>query len=83
MGTSIELYLGNVSLSYSKNYMGVDYGFLFQDSDLTRRKSESINYEYYEEHPEEKQELKLSAGAICYVIMPNIHYLNYCNLDYF
>lgn len=53
MGTSIELYLGNVSLSYSKNYMGVDYGFLFQDSDLTRRKSESINYE---EHPEEKQE---------------------------
>lgn len=37
--------------------MGIDYGFLFQDSDLTRRKSESINYEYYEEHPEEKQEL--------------------------
>ncbi|NOR71848.1 MAG: hypothetical protein GQ532_19540 [Methylomarinum sp.] len=37
--------------------MGKDYGFLFQDSDLTRRKSKSINYEYYEEHPEEKQEL--------------------------
>lgn len=57
MGTSIELCLGNVSLSYSKNHMGIDYGFLFQDGDLTRRKSESINYEYYEEHPEEKQEL--------------------------
>lgn len=57
MGTSIELCLGNVSLSYSKNHMGQDYGFLFQDSDLTRRKSESIDYEYYEEHPEENQEL--------------------------
>ncbi|MEZ8904790.1 MULTISPECIES: HEPN/Toprim-associated domain-containing protein [Vibrio] len=57
MGTSIELCLGNVSLSYAKNHMGKNYGFLFQDSDLTRRKSESIDYEYYEEHPEEKQEL--------------------------
>lgn len=57
MGTSIELCLGNVSLSYAKSHMGKDYGFLFQDSDLTRRKSESIDYEYYEEHPEEKQEL--------------------------
>jgi len=57
MGTSIELCLGNVSLSYSKNHIGIDYGFLFQASDLTRRKSESINYEYYEDNPEEKQEL--------------------------
>lgn len=57
MGTSIELCLGNVSLSYSKNHMGIDYGFLFQSSDLTRRNSESINYEYYEENPDEKQDL--------------------------
>ena len=57
MGTSIELCLGNVSLSYSKNHMGIDYGFLFQNSDLTRRKSESINYEDYEENLEEQKEL--------------------------
>ncbi len=57
MGTSIKLRLGNISLSYSKNHMGMDYGFLFQSSDLTRRKSELINYEYYEENPEEKKEL--------------------------
>jgi len=57
MGTSIELCLGNVSLSYSKNHMGIDYGFLFQASDLTRRKSDLINYEYYEENPEDQQEL--------------------------
>ena len=57
MGTSIELCLGDVSLSYSKNHMGIDYGFLFQDGDLKRKKSESINYEYYEENPDEKYEL--------------------------
>lgn len=57
MGTSIELCIGNVSLSYSKNFMGIDYGFLFQESDLFRRKTNSIDYGYYEEHPEEKGEL--------------------------
>lgn len=57
MGTSIELCIGNVSLSYSKNFMGEDYGFLFQDGDLFRRKTEAINYGYYEEHPEEQEEL--------------------------
>lgn len=36
MGTSIELCLGNVSLSYSKSHGSIDYGFLFQNSDLTR-----------------------------------------------
>jgi hypothetical protein len=37
--------------------MGEDYGFLFQEGDLIRRKTDAINYDYYEEHPEEKQEL--------------------------
>ena len=54
MGTSIELCIGNVSLSYSKNFMGIDYGFLFQEADLFRRKTDSIDYGYYEEHPEEE-----------------------------
>jgi hypothetical protein len=57
MGTSIELCIGNVSLSYSKNFIGVDYGFLFQEGDLFRRKTGSVNYNYYEENPEEKEEL--------------------------
>ncbi len=57
MGTSIELCIGNVSLSYSKNFMGEDYGFLFQEGDLFRRKMDSIDYDYYEKHPDEKEEL--------------------------
>lgn len=57
MGTSIELCIGDVSLSYSKNFMGIDYGFLFREGDLLRRKTDSIDYDYYEEYPEEQGEL--------------------------
>lgn len=60
MGTSIELCVGKVSLSYSKNHMGEDYGCLFQDHDLYRRKSDSINYDYYEENPDEKPSLAIA-----------------------
>lgn len=37
--------------------MGIDYGFLFQEGDLFRRKTDYIDYCYYEEHPEENEEL--------------------------
>lgn len=80
MGTSIELYLGNVSLSYSKNNMGIDYGFLFQSSDLTRRKSESIDYEYYEENPEEKHELDEAEEVFARIlsrVLPRLNLLGF------
>lgn len=57
MGTSIELCIGEVSLSYSKNFIGIDYGVLFQKSDLFHRRTDSIDYSYYEEHPDRKGEL--------------------------
>ncbi len=57
MGTEIQLTIGNVSLDYAKNHMGNDYGFLFQEADLARRRSDAINYNYYEEHPDEEPDL--------------------------
>jgi len=63
MGTAIELEVGDVSISYAKNHMGVDFGYLFQRGDETRRKSDGINYDYYEEHPEEKDELVVLEAA--------------------
>jgi hypothetical protein len=59
MGTAIELTVSGVSLDYAKNHMGNDWGFLFQEGDLTRRRTEAINYDYYAEHPEEADELKV------------------------
>ncbi len=54
MGTEIQLKVGSVSLDYAKNHMGNDYGFLFQVGDESRCLSDSIDYKYYEEHPDEK-----------------------------
>jgi len=80
MGTSIELRLGNVSLSYSKNSMGKDYGFLFQNGDLRRDKSEVINYGDDEEHPEEEPDLgeaeEIFARKLSRVI-PRLNLLGY------
>ncbi|WP_428333777.1 HEPN/Toprim-associated domain-containing protein [Novosphingobium sp.] len=63
MGTAIELEVGDVSICYAKNHMGMDFGYLFQPGDETRRKSDAINYDYYEEHPEEKDELVMHEAA--------------------
>jgi hypothetical protein len=52
LGTSIELTVGGITIDWSKNNMGMDYGFLFQEGDQARRPSDQINYEYYAEHPE-------------------------------
>lgn len=60
MGTEINLTVGGVSLSYSKNHMGIDFGHLFQEGDRTRRKMEEINYDYYEENPDEIADLEVS-----------------------
>lgn len=53
MGTAIELTVGDISVDYSKNHMGIDHGFLFQESDRTRCRADVIDYDYYEDHPEE------------------------------
>lgn len=63
MGTSIELKVGGVSLDYAKNHMGFDWGYLFQEGDLTRRRVDQIDYDYYAQHPEEEGELAVGEEA--------------------
>ena len=55
MGTSIQLELAGVSLDYAKNHMGTDHGFLFQESDRTRRHADGINYDYFAEHSDDEE----------------------------
>lgn len=63
MGTAIELEVGDVSISYAKNHMGMDFGYLFQPGDQTRIKSGALNYDYYDEHPEERGKLVVHEAA--------------------
>lgn len=80
MGTEINLTLGGISLAFSKNSMGIDFGHLFQDCDVTRRKMAEINYEYYEEHPEENGGLEQREAAFARPlgkILPRLELLNH------
>jgi len=61
LGTEIELTIGGISLDYSKNHMGIDHGFLFQEADRARCRADGIDYDYYEAHPEEDVSLAEAA----------------------
>lgn len=61
MGTAIELTIGGISIDYSKNHMGIDHGFLFQNADCNHCRADGIDYDYYEDHPEE--DLALAEAA--------------------
>ncbi len=53
MGTEIYLTVAGISISWSKNEIGLDHGVLFQPGDRTRRKSDQIDYDYYAENPDD------------------------------
>lgn len=80
MGTEIQLTIAGVSLSYAKNHIGLDFGYLFQDGDATCRKLDGINYEYYEDHPEEAADLdefeEVFARPLSRVL-PRLHLLGF------
>lgn len=80
MGTEIDLTVGGISLSFSKNHMGMDFGHLFQESDRTRRKMDQINYEYYDEKPDEIDDLEVSEMVFARRldrIVPRLELLNH------
>lgn len=80
MGTEINLTVGGISLSFSKNHMGIDFGHLFQEGDRTRRKMEEVNYEYYEENPDEIADLEVSEMVFARRldrIVPRLELLNH------
>ncbi|WP_395541549.1 HEPN/Toprim-associated domain-containing protein [Neotabrizicola sp. sgz301269] len=80
MGTEINLRICGISLSYSKNHMGIDFGHLFQDGDLTRRRMEEINYDYYASNPEEIADLEVSEMVFARTLgrmVPRLELLNH------
>lgn len=53
MSTPITLSIGDIELTYNTHQMGIDHGHLFQESDRKRHPSPSIDYSYFEQHPDE------------------------------
>jgi len=80
LGTSIELTVSGISLAYAKNHMGMDHGFLFQEGDRSRMKSDQISYDWYEDNPEEKKELPEAEAAFIrplHRVLPRLDLLGY------
>jgi len=53
MSTPITLTVGNITLTYNTRDIGIDHGLLFQERDRQRRRHPYLDYDYYEQHPEE------------------------------
>ncbi|AOH85742.1 hypothetical protein AWL63_19120 [Sphingomonas panacis] len=53
MGTEIHLEIEGMSLDWAKNGIGFDHGFLFQEGDRTRRRSDGIDYDYFSANNED------------------------------
>ena len=49
MGTEITLDVGGMSVTYSKNYQGLDHGSIFQEQDRKAIKSVQLDYDWYAE----------------------------------
>ena len=76
MGTAVELCIDKVSLSYSKNHMGEDFGYLFQETDFCSRQSDAIDSDYYKEHPEEAEEIGVADELFARTLSRTIPRLN-------
>ncbi|MFB8343291.1 HEPN/Toprim-associated domain-containing protein [Brucella cytisi] len=80
MGTEINLTVGGVSLCFSKNHMGIDFGHLFQDVDRNRRPMEEIDYDYYADNPHEIADLEISEMVFARTLdrmLPRLELLNH------
>lgn len=79
MSTPITLTVGNMTLTYNTTYIGIDHGMLFQETDRKRRKHDSINYEYYEQHSNDED---LAQSELCFCrslrsMVPRLELLGY------
>lgn len=78
MSTPITLTVGDITLTYNTTYIGIDHGMLFQESDRQRRRHGSIDYSYYEQHPDED----VAQSEMCFCrplrsIVPRLELLGY------
>lgn len=77
MGTEITLDFEGLSLSYSKNYRGIDHGALFQEGDRKPVRSEQIDYDYFREHGEDPRPMEMAFTRPLRTVIPRLDLLGY------
>lgn len=80
LGTEITLDVGGVSITYSKNHLGIDHGSLFQAQDRKPVKSEQLNYEYYESEGKDPTLAEMAFARPLKDVVPRLELLGF-NVD--
>jgi len=77
MGTEIDLKIGEVSISWSKNSRGIDHGSLFQEKDIKKCISDQIDYSYFEESGEDPSAMEEALIRPLREIVPRLELLGF------
>lgn len=77
MGTEITLEVGGLTLDWSKNSSGADYGMLFQEKDRQPLHSDQVDYDYYEENNEDLEAMEMSFCRSLREIVPRLELLGF------
>jgi hypothetical protein len=77
LGTEITLDVGGVSLTYSKNFRGIDHGSLFQEQDRKSVRGEQIDYDYFEETGESPVAMEMALSRPLKDVVPRLQLLGF------
>lgn len=77
MGTEISLTIAGMPISQAKNARGPDHGFLFQESDCQRLRSDQIDYDAIDSNDPELPELERGFSRALKLVVPRLELLGY------
>lgn len=77
MGTAISLNIEGLTLTYSKNFMGIDHGALFQANDRGPRRSDQIDYSYFKQTGEDPTEMEMAFARPLGQIIPRLELMGF------
>lgn len=81
MGTEITLDVAGISVTYSKNYRGIDHGSIFQESDRKPVENAQLDYDWYEKEGEDPTLDEMAFTRPLKHVVPRLELLGF-NLEY-
>jgi hypothetical protein len=77
MGTEITLEVAGLTVTYSKNFIGMDHGSLFQEQDRKPVHSDQIDYDYFKESGEDPSSMEMAFVRKLKDILPRLDLLGF------
>jgi hypothetical protein len=77
LGTAITLEVGGMTITYSKNHIGIDHGSLFQESDRKPMRSDQLDYDYFERGNEDPTSAEMAFVRPLEDVVPRLALLGF------